>query len=91
MPGVKYLVPGDDETYDETTYQDEIGFSNERGQVLHLSSMINLEAKISVGCAGAIVSYLQRRGITHRMSNTMVAEDVNRVLKLEMFSLGNHM
>lgn len=86
-PGVKFLVPGEDELYDERNYADEMGLTAERGRTLHISGSINLDSKVSVGCAGAVITYLQRKRQSEYLQGDPAADQAYQILRMEMFSL----
>ncbi|KAJ6120499.1 DNA mismatch repair protein MutS core [Penicillium sp. IBT 18751x] len=46
---------------DEETNPEDMGFTLHEGRFLHISSSVDMENTVTVGCAGAILSYLQRR------------------------------
>ncbi|KAJ5677190.1 DNA mismatch repair protein MutS core [Penicillium maclennaniae] len=46
---------------DEETNPEDMGFTLHEGRFLHISSSVEMENTVTVGCAGAILSYLQRR------------------------------
>lgn len=91
IPGVKFLVPGEEEEYDAENLLDESGLTDERGQALHLSGNINLESKISIGCAGAIITYLQRKRASEYLQGDPAADQAYQIFRLEMFSVKNTM
>lgn len=69
---------------------DEMGFTLHEGRLLHVSSSIDMENPVTIGCAGAVLSYLQRR----RATTTNVGPLDNcafRVRFLEMFTLRDTM
>lgn len=44
-----------------------MGYNGRKGKLLHLSSMVDLESRLSVGCAGAVLTCLQRRKAVNRL------------------------
>lgn len=72
--------------YDEELQPEEIGLTKRRGKLLQISSWLNLENKVSIGCAGAVIQCLHRRSAVHLHDDP----DDNlafRVAHLEMFTL----
>lgn len=68
----------------------DMGFTLHEGRLLHISSSVDMENQVTIGCAGAILSYLQRR----RATGTSIGPLDNcafRVTSLEMFSLQDTM
>ncbi|KAJ9389582.1 hypothetical protein DTO063F5_2075 [Paecilomyces variotii] len=83
---IRFLVPGDGLSYDDQVDADEVGFTAQEGKLLRLTGCIDLENTISVGCAGAVLTYLQRRKATEYLPSD---PEVNRlsVRSIEMFTL----
>lgn len=83
---VQFLVPGDGLSYDDQVDADELGFTAQEGRLLRLTGCIDMENTISVGCAGAVLTYLQRRKATAYLPND---PEINRlyVRSIEMFTL----
>ncbi|KAK5046143.1 hypothetical protein LTR84_008600 [Exophiala bonariae] len=88
---VQLLVPGAPATYDQDLLPQDLGLSTRRGRYLQLSSCLNLDNRISVGCAGAIAGYLQRKRASEFLPEDPNANLVWRVTRLEMFSLKDTM
>ncbi|KAF9358720.1 MutS protein msh5 [Mortierella sp. AD094] len=62
--------------------------SAQRNALLRLSNSIDLESIESVGCAGAIVNFLSRRGISHRAAR---GERSLAILGIESFTIDSYM
>ncbi|KAF7718142.1 Uncharacterized protein PECH_005592 [Penicillium ucsense] len=85
----RFLVPdGGLGDYDEVDPQD-IGFSAQEGRLLHVSSSVDLENIVSVGCAGAVLADLQRRRAL--TGSVGVIDNTFKIRHLEMFSLRDTM
>lgn len=89
--GVRFLVPGEEEQPNESIVEDEVGMTDERGRSLHISGSVNLESRVSVGCAGAIITYLQRKKASEYLHGDPAADAAYPILRLETFSLKNTM
>lgn len=74
---------------EEEADPEDMGFTLNEGRLLHISSSVDMENPVTVGCAGAILSYLQRRRATRSIG--AIATDPFRVRYLEMFSLQDTM
>lgn len=83
---IQFLVPGDGLTYDDQVNTEEVGFTAHEGKILHLSGFIDMENTVSVGCAGALLTYLQRRRATEYLPNDD-SPSAFRVRSVEMFTL----
>lgn len=73
----------------EETDPEDMGFTLHEGRLLHISSSVDMENPVTVGCAGAILSYLQRRRATTNIGP--IETDSFRVRYLEMVSLRDTM
>lgn len=90
-PRVTFVVPGDVVTDQDDLNGGDHGFAGRQGQLLRLSGWINLDSRITVGCAGAVLSYLQRRRTTTYFPGDQAAAAMFRVATIEMFSLSGTM
>ncbi|OAG34975.1 hypothetical protein AYO21_10862 [Fonsecaea monophora] len=86
-PTTQFLVPGDSMAYDERLEPEDLGLTKRRGKMMQISSRLNLDNKISIGCAGAIISWLQRRRSAAYLPGDPDANQTFRIARLEMFSL----
>ena len=90
-PNVTFIVPGDVVTYEDVMVGGDMGFTGRQGQLLRLSGWINMESRLTVGCAGAVLSYLQRRRATAFLPGDQAAGAMFRIGTIEMFSLKDSM
>ncbi|KAL1792204.1 hypothetical protein ACET3X_009955 [Alternaria dauci] len=81
---VRFRVPGELASMD---HLDEEGTMGQQGQQLRLAGWIDLESRLTVGCAGALISYLQRRRAVAYLPGDRAAYLMFRIATLEMFSL----
>lgn len=84
---IQFLVPGDGLTYDDQVGTENVGFTAHEGKILHLAGFIDMENTISVGCAGALLTYLQRKRATEYLPNDDSVHAF-RVRSIEMFKIG---
>ncbi|OKL60144.1 hypothetical protein UA08_04558 [Talaromyces atroroseus] len=62
----QFLVPGDGLTQQaEEVIAENAGFSFEKGKILRLGGIVDIENLVSLGCAGAVLTYIQRRRTTN--------------------------
>lgn len=85
------LAPGDQDSYEPYAEAVEVGFSGTRGNFLKLSACVDLSSQISIGCAGAALTYLGRRKSIGFLPGTMNEASAFRVSSIAMFSLGDMM
>ncbi|KAI7088979.1 hypothetical protein KC356_g2889 [Hortaea werneckii] len=90
-PRVTFVVPGDVVTEQEDCNDPNAEFIGRQGQLLRLSGWINTESRATVGCAGAVLSYLQRRRSTSYLPGDTNSSSMFRVTTIEMFSLSGSM
>ncbi|KAI9849063.1 MAG: MutS protein msh5 [Thelocarpon superellum] len=90
-PLLSFVTPDDahSEHVHHGSLQDE--YIGGRGKLLRLSALIDLESHATLGCAGAILSYLQRRTAMHHLPGDESANPALKVKAVEMFSLKNTM
>ncbi|KAJ5291761.1 DNA mismatch repair protein MutS core [Penicillium angulare] len=87
---LRFFVPHSGLTGPEEVDPDNMGFTLHEGRLLHISSAIDIENPVTIGCVGAILTYLQkRRAISTSLEH--VDSCAFRVRSLEMFSLKDTM
>ncbi|KAJ5147421.1 DNA mismatch repair protein MutS core [Penicillium atrosanguineum] len=87
---LRFFVPQNDlDGPEQETNPEEMGFTLHEGRFLHISSSVDMENPVTVGCAGAVLSYLQRRRAKTNIGP--IRTDPFRVRYLEMFNLQDTM
>ena len=86
-PHMSFVAPGDDENEQGSILSLDPGLSARKGRTLRLSSIIDLESKLSVGCAGAVMTYLQRRKAAAYLPREEEVATAFRVSSVEFFGL----
>lgn len=86
-----FVVPGDILPQTASRFVDDYEQQDRQGQLLRLSGWINLESRLTVGCAGAVLAYIQRRRATSYLPGDGEASGMFRVGTIEMFSLSDSM
>ncbi|KAJ5382814.1 DNA mismatch repair protein MutS core [Penicillium concentricum] len=86
---IRFFVPQNGLAGPEEVDPEEMGFTLQEGRLLHISSSVDMENPVTIGCAGAVLSYLQRR----RAAAPSPLEDGNeyRIRALQMFNLRDAM
>lgn len=85
-----YVVPGD--VLQAGGFEDAgDDFAGRQGQLLRLAGWIDVESRITVGCAGAVLSYLQRRRAATFLRGDQAQHALFRVLTVAMFSIKDTM
>jgi DNA mismatch repair protein MSH5 len=90
-PRVTFVVPGDVVADFEDYNNPDAGIAGRQGQLLRLSGWINIESRTTVGCAGAVLSYLQRRRATAYMPQDPNSAAMFRIRTIEMFTFSGSM
>ncbi len=67
------------------------GFNGRKGRMLVLSSSVDLESRLSVGCAGAVITCLQRRKAVNHITSPDNTQSVFIVSAISMFNLDKTM
>ncbi len=86
-PEVSFVTPGMDDSYDEYGHGNEIGYTGRQGKLLRLSTWIDVESRLSVGCAGALLTYIGRRKAVEYLPGNEDTSTSFRISTIEMFSL----
>lgn len=69
-----------------------MGCNGRKGKLLHLCSMVDLESRLSVGCAGAVLTCLQRsKAVNHLMTTVDDAPSIFKISAISMFNLDRTM
>ena len=90
-PNVTFVVPGDFLPSDNNNLGGDTGFAGRQGQLLRLAGWINMESRLTVGCAGAVLSYIRRKRSTAYLPGDQNSAAMFRVGTVEMFSLSGSM
>jgi len=90
-PQVTFVTPGDAVAHDG--YNDGIDgdVAGRQGKLLRLSGWIDVDSRVTVGCAGAVLTYLQRRKAVEYLPGDGSANLAFRITTIEMFSLSGTM
>ena len=83
---VRFFVPHSGLTGPEEVSPEDLGFTLHEGRLLHISSTIDMENPVTIGCAGALLTYLQKRKAA-RAGTENINSCAFRVRFLEMFNL----
>ena len=86
-----FVTPGDVESYEDYIEGNEPDHTGRQGKLLRLSGIVDLESRSTVGCAGAVLTYLQRRKAAVYLPGDDAAQPAFRVSVIEMFSLAGVM
>ncbi|KAL8831364.1 MAG: hypothetical protein Q9170_005327 [Blastenia crenularia] len=90
-PHVAFVTPGDAESYLEYSQNQDPSYTGHQGKLLRLSGLIDLESRLTVGCAGAILTYLQRRKAVMYLPGDTEGNLAFQVSSIETFGLSGTM
>ena len=86
-PETSFLTPGDDDNYGAYDNAYEVGYTRRRGDTLRLSAWIDMESRLTIGCAGALLTYIGRRKSVEYLPNDATSDAFFRISLMESFSL----
>ena len=88
--GMAFVTPGYGEAYEDSVQQECPGFTQRHGKLLRLAAAIDMDSRLSVGCAGAVLAFIGR--LRTRAHTTHDQDRQPRlVFKVEMFSMADLM
>ncbi|KAL8701408.1 MAG: hypothetical protein Q9201_004922 [Fulgogasparrea decipioides] len=90
-PYVAFVTPEDAGSYQDYVDSNGPGYTGRQGKLLRLAGRINLESRLTVGCAGAVLTYLQRKKAVVYLPGDAEANLAFRVSAIETFSLSGVM
>lgn len=83
---IRFFVPSSGLAGPEEVNPEDMGFSLQEGRLLHISSSVDMENPVTIGCAGAVLTHLQRRRATAASVGPLEGFSF-RVRYMQMFSL----
>ncbi|KAL8660590.1 MAG: hypothetical protein Q9202_006399 [Teloschistes flavicans] len=86
-PFAAFVTPGDAESYPEYEGNHEPDHNGYQGKLLRLAGHIDLESRLTVGCTGAVLTYLQRKKAVIYLPGDDEANLAFRVSAVETFNL----
>lgn len=87
---MQFFVPHGGIIGPEEMEAEAMGFTLQEGRLLHMSSSVDMENAVTIGCAGAVLTYLQRRRTTDMIPGK-VASDLFKVKSVKMLGLSDTM
>lgn len=82
---MKFLVPHAGLVDTDQMDTESLDFTLQEGRLLHMGGSIELQNTVTIGCAGAILTHLQRRRATMLSGNGSI--EIFRVASIEMVGL----
>ena len=84
---VSFSTPGDNDPYDDYGRDTDVGYTGRQGQLLRLSASVDMESRLTIGCAGALLTYVARRKVVEYLPADTNANKSFCISTIEMFSL----
>lgn len=84
---VRFLVPEDTFSREPGDGEEDLGYTGQQGRLLHLASSVDLENCVSIGCAGALLTYLQRKRSARYLQNDQEGSEFCMVREIAMLTL----
>lgn len=86
-----FIVPGSTVSYDNAESRCDAGYTDHQGKLLRLAGCVDMESRLSVGCAGAVISHLARRRAVECLPGDSSSSSALRISTVESFSLQHAM
>ncbi|KAI9656836.1 MAG: MutS protein msh5 [Bathelium mastoideum] len=90
-PRLEFVVPGDVAAHNGFSDFDDADRGSIQGRLLRLSAWIDFTSHVTVGCAGALITHLQRRRAASFLPGDVAGQAMFRISVLEMFTLSDSM
>lgn len=91
-PRITFITPGDlTAGNDEDYVVGDAAVESSQGQFLRLAGWINVDSRVTVGCAGAVLAYIHRKRAATFLPGDMAAQTMHRISTIEMFTLAGSM
>ncbi|KNG86389.1 DNA mismatch repair protein Msh5 [Aspergillus nomiae NRRL 13137] len=84
---IRFLVPHNGLIDTEQMDTESLDFTLQDGRFLHIPSSIDMENQVTIGCAGAVLTHLQRRRATGMPASSDETSSYFQVRSVEMLSL----
>lgn len=86
-----FITPVGAETDEGSAHWDEADYTSNQGKLLRLSTKFDIESRLTIGCAGAVITFLQRRKAIENLPGDFDTSSAFRVSAIEVFSLSGIM
>lgn len=86
-----FITPGDNNAYEDYFDENDVGSTGRQGKLLRLSASVDLESHLTVGCAGAVLTYIGRKRAVDYLPGDVNADSSYRISTIEMFNLKDSM
>ncbi|KAL6718082.1 chaperone ATPase hsp78 [Lecanora helva] len=90
-PTTSLFTPQHDDLHEMHKDANEVGFNSRQGQFLRLSVLIDMESRLTVGCAGALLTYIGRRKAVEYPTKKGSGITLFHISNIESFNLQDTM
>jgi DNA mismatch repair protein MSH5 len=91
-PRITFITPGDlTAGTNEDGVTGDAAMESRQGQLLRLAGWIDVDSRVTVGCAGAVLAYIHRKRAATFLPGDLAAQAMHRVSIIEMFTLAGSM
>lgn len=88
---LSFITPGGAENDGSYAHWDEADYTSNQGKLLRLSTKFDIESRLTIGCAGAVITFLQRRRAVDNLPGDVDTSSAFRISAIEVFSLSGIM
>ena len=86
-----FITPGGATNFDDYADQHEAGYTDHQGKLLRLAGQIDLDSRLSVSCACAVISYLARKKAVEYLPGDSSGDSASKISTIESFNLRDTM
>ena len=91
-PKITFVTPGDlIAENNEEHIAGDAAVESRQGQLLRLAGWIDVDSRVTIGCAGAILAYIHRKRAATFLPGDVAAQAMHRISTIEMFTLAGSM
>lgn len=88
---ISFITPGGAEDHENDAHWNGADYTSNQGKLLRLSTRFDIESRLTIGCAGAVISYLQRTKAVETLPGEVDTSSAFRISAMEVFSLSGMM
>lgn len=84
---LSFITPNDG----SYSHLNEADYRSNQGKLLRLSTKFDIESRLTVGCAGAVIAFLDRKKAVDNIPGDVATSSAFRISAIEVFSLSGVM
>lgn len=86
-----FAIPGQNERFDDCADGETLGFTEGQGKLVKVSAAVDMQSRLTVGCAGAVLAYIGRHSPGNRMPGGEGSKLSCGIKSIRMFNLDKMM